>query len=57
MNPSKSRLSKSRVLLLGGTLMSIGTAAFYFMPGMIDEDATGHPLVNAFYCSTMTLTT
>ena len=30
---------------------------FYTIPGLISPDAGGNPLVNAFYCSVMTLTT
>ena len=30
---------------------------FYTIPGLISSDAGGTPLVNAFYCSVMTLTT
>ncbi len=47
----------TKVLSLGGLLIAIGTAGFYEIHGMIDADAPGTKLVNAFYCSVSTLTT
>mmetsp|Transcript_8271 Transcript_8271/g.13373 ORF Transcript_8271/g.13373 Transcript_8271/m.13373 type:complete len:160 (+) Transcript_8271:47-526(+) len=50
-------LSTSRLLAVATTLIVIGTIGFHSIKGMIDEDAGGNHLVNAFYCSAMTLTT
>ena len=63
--PGMKHLSTVRVFVVGATLLLIGTAGFYHLPGMMqskqdgdDEDGDdSHRLVNAFYCATMTLTT
>ena len=55
-NP-ESKLSPDRVFLLGAALIACGMIGFYFIPGLIVEDAGGSKLNNAFYCSVMTLTT
>jgi hypothetical protein len=51
------KLSSQRVVMLGASILTIGTLGFYYMPGMILDGAAGSRLVNAFYCATMTLTT
>ena len=55
--PGMDHLSTVRVLLVGVTLLAVGTAGFYYLPGMMDKNDAGNPLVNSFYCATMTLTT
>lgn len=50
-------LSPSRVAGVGSVLVVLGMIGFYTIPGLISPDAGGNPLVNAFYCSVMTLTT
>jgi len=40
-----------RLFLLGSSLLAIGTAGFYYLPGMIEADAGGGRLVNSFYVS------
>lgn len=50
-------LSPSRVAGVGSVLVALGMIGFYTIPGLISPDAGGNPLVNAFYCSVMTLTT
>jgi hypothetical protein len=50
-------ISSVRVVLLGIMLLTIGAIGFYNLPGMISTDAKGSRLVNAIYCSTITLTT
>lgn len=50
-------VSTERVGLLGASLVAVGMAGFYFLPGMISDDATGSKFINAFYCSVITLTT
>eukprot|EP00536_Pseudo-nitzschia_multiseries_P003632 jgi/Psemu1/186270/e_gw1.57.106.1 len=37
--------------------VALGMVGFYNIPGLIATDAGGNALVNAFYCSVMTLTT
>lgn len=51
------QLSSTRVVLLGCLLVAVGAVGFHQIPGMIAEGAEGSKLVNAFYCSVMTLTT
>lgn len=46
-----------RLVILGGLLIAIGAIGFHELPGMISPDAEGNHLVNAVYCSVMTLTT
>jgi thiazole synthase ThiGH ThiG subunit len=53
----KGRLSSPRVIVLGAAIVVLCTLGFYFLPGMIDEKATGSHLVNSLYCAVMTLTT
>ena len=57
--PGMKDLSTVRVLLVGLAILSIGTIAFFHIPGMISKDIEdgGNHLVNSFYCATMTLTT
>jgi hypothetical protein len=50
-------ISPIRVIFLGATILFLGTIGFYFIPGMIAEDAEGTPIVNAFYCASITLMT
>jgi hypothetical protein len=50
-------LSSERVMMLGAGLLAVGTLGFYFIPGMIVDGAPGTRLVNAVYCSAITLTT
>lgn len=50
-------ISPIRVILLGATLLMIGTMGFYSIPGMISDEAEGTPIVNAFYCASITLMT
>ena len=50
-------ISPIRVILLGLSLLLIGTAGFYFIPGMIADGAQGSKLVNAFYCASVTIMT
>jgi len=54
---SDYHVSRVRVSMLGGFLLLLGTLGFYVLPGMIQKDAPGSKLVNAFYCSAITLTT
>jgi hypothetical protein len=54
---SPPKLSSSRVALVGLGLIALGMIGFYFIPGLIASDAKGHPIVNAFYCSVISLTT
>jgi hypothetical protein len=54
---NEGKLSSQRVLMLGASLLAIGTLGFYYIPGMILEGAAGSHLVNAFYCAAITLTT
>ena len=49
--------SSARVIGLGSLLVALGTAGFLMIPGLIAVDAKGDKLVNAFYCSCITLTT
>lgn len=59
----QQQLSTVRLLLLGSTLVTIGTMGFYYLPGMLkeedeaDDDKSGSRLVNAFYCAVMSLAT
>jgi ABC-type spermidine/putrescine transport system permease subunit I len=52
-------LSTGRVLLLGVALLAVGTLGFYSVPGLLEgaDRWSISRLVDAFYCSTMTLTT
>ena len=50
-------LSAARAFAVATALVAVGTAGFIFIDGMIVEDAGGSRLVNAFYCSVITLTT
>ena len=50
-------ISQIRVILLGLSLLLIGTVGFYFIPGMIADGAQGSKLVNAFYCASVTIMT
>ena len=54
---SDDKLSPDKVVILGCLLLGIGMVGFYFLDGMITNDAGGSHLINAFYCSVMTLTT
>ena len=40
-----------RLFLLGSSLLAIGTAGFFYLPGMIEADAGGSRLVNSIYVS------
>ena len=40
-----------RLVLMGTAMVAIGTAGFYYIPGMIAEDAEGSRLVNSLYVS------
>jgi len=40
-----------RLFLLGSCLIAIGTAGFYYLPGMIEADAAGSRLINSIYVS------
>ena len=57
MSDSSIRLSTPRVAAIGATILGIGTAGFYYLPGMLSENAKGDRWVNSFYCATATLTT
>jgi len=50
-------VSEFRLITLAAVLITIGTGGFYLLPGMIKEGAEGLRLVNAYYCTIMTLTT
>jgi hypothetical protein len=50
-------VSPDRVFVLGLTLLGIATMGFYSIDHMIDSNASGSKLVNAFYCAVATLTT
>ena len=52
-----NKLSPDKVVILGCGLIGLGMFGFYCLEGMIVDDAGGSKLVNAFYCSVMTLTT
>lgn len=52
-----AELSTFRLLAVASTLVVIGTIGFHNIEGMIADDAGGNHLVNAFYCSAITLTT
>ena len=55
---NESELSKTLTLIVGLTLLGTTTAVYYVDGhGLIDEDAKGSKLINAFYCTVMTLTT
>ena len=55
---SESELSKTLTMVVGLTLLGTTTAVYYVDGhGLIDEDAKGTKLINAFYCAVMTLTT
>lgn len=48
-------MKNSYILFLASVLL--GMIGFYIIPGLVMPDAGGSPLVNAFYCAVMTLTT
>lgn len=50
-------VSAARVLLLGLVLVGLGMIGFYWLPGLIASDASGSKIIQAFYCSVITLTT
>jgi len=50
-------ISPFRVMALGLFLLTIGAVGFYYLPGMIADDASGSRFVNSIYCAAMTLTT
>ena len=52
-----SKLSTPRVAAMAIGIVTAGALGFYYLPGMISEDATGSRVVNAIYCSCITLTT
>ena len=52
-----TNISTSRLLAAVTTVIAIGTVGFNFIDGMIVEDAGGNHLIDAFYCSVITLTT
>eukprot|EP00529_Nitzschia_sp_RCC80_P028549 CAMPEP_0113471646 /NCGR_PEP_ID=MMETSP0014_2-20120614/17089_1 /TAXON_ID=2857 /ORGANISM="Nitzschia sp." /LENGTH=263 /DNA_ID=CAMNT_0000364295 /DNA_START=10 /DNA_END=801 /DNA_ORIENTATION=+ /assembly_acc=CAM_ASM_000159 len=55
---SESELSKTLTLVVGLTLLGTTSAVYYADGhGLIDDDAKGSKLINAFYCAVMTLTT
>ena len=54
---SEPQLSPARVYVLGLLLVGLGAVGFHEIPGMIAEDAEGTKMVNAIYCSVITLTT
>jgi hypothetical protein len=56
-NLDETKLSPDRVFLLGAGLIGFGMLGFYSLPGMIVDDAGGSKLINAFYCSVISLTT
>ena len=51
------RVSEQRLVVMALVLLSVGTTGFYYLPGLLQEDAPGSRLVNSFYCTVMTLTT
>mmetsp|Transcript_19800 Transcript_19800/g.45165 ORF Transcript_19800/g.45165 Transcript_19800/m.45165 type:complete len:232 (+) Transcript_19800:169-864(+) len=51
------KLSPTRVLFVGTALIVLGMIGFHTIPDLIAPDAGGNPIINAFYCSVMTLTT
>jgi len=53
----ESVVSLVRVIILGAVLIGSGMAGFLTIPGLIDPSASGSFVVNAFYCSVITLTT
>ena len=54
---TRTVVSTDRLVALGVTLLTVGTAGFYYLPGLIKDDAKGSRLVNAFYCTVMSLST
>ena len=52
-----TEVSEYRLITLALLLLTVGTAGFYHIPGLLQEDASGSKIVNAFYCTVMTLTT
>lgn len=50
-------LSPQRVAIVGAILIAFGMIGFLILPGLISDEASGSRLVNAFYCSVITLTT
>lgn len=57
INEESHQLSPERVILMGIGLILLGMIGFDQIPGLIADDANGSRLVNAFYCSVITLTT
>jgi hypothetical protein len=53
----QTEVSEQRLVALAVLLLTVGMAGFYFLPGMLQEDVEGSRVVNAFYCTVMTLTT
>ena len=52
-----AEIATSKLLVVAVALMGIGTLGFYYIDGMVVDNAEGDRLVNAFYCCVMTLTT
>lgn len=53
----RKEISPDRVAILGAMLVFGGMAGFWGIPGLIAQDASGSKVINAFYCSVITLTT
>lgn len=51
------KVSPGRMVFVGLCLVAVGMMGFYTIPGLMIPDASGSKLINAFYCSVMTLTT
>ena len=49
--------STFRVIAMGATLLTIGTAGFHYFPGLLPDETKGDRWINSFYCATATLTT
>ena len=50
-------VSPDRVFAMGAVLIFVASMGFFFIDGMIDTNAPGSKMVNAFYCAVVTLTT
>jgi hypothetical protein len=50
-------VSTERLVALSLSLIAVGTAAFYYLPGLMKDDAAGSRAVNAFYCTVISLAT
>jgi hypothetical protein len=57
LQQAQLKLAPERVLLLGLSLLTVGTVGFYKIPGLLSDQAPGSRWVNAFYCAAVTLTT